>query len=363
MTEHIDETENKADSLIERERLAAMEEVVLFSLPFDRASELWLDQHSRYIKPNTLRSYRACLKVLTQFLGKTIVQEIHIGHIRAYQKERAKKAGSYLINGELSVLQMILKEAKCWVKLADLYRPMPVPKRRGGHSISVDEERILREVAFTHPKWRLAAHCMIIMLSTTMGFGELRHVRRRDVDMRRRSILVRDGAKNKYRDRTIPLNDAALQSISWILDRFYDLGGTREEQFILPHRPRKAKGPWIFDEPMTAITTAFNRIRKAAGLPTFRVYDCRVQAITKLLSNPAVSPQVSKEIAGHISQAMQDRYSIQQFDTKKAALDALESPVTQKKPVEKISTFPVDEERKEGLLYEYGKNVLSRRSR
>jgi hypothetical protein len=51
-----------------------------------------------------------------------------------------------------------------------------------------------------------------------------------------------------------------------------------------------------------------------------------------------VSPQVSKEIAGHISQAMQNRYSIQQFDTKKAALDALDIPRDPpKKPVEKIS--------------------------
>ena len=65
---------------------------------------------------------------------------------------------------------------------------------------------------------------------------------------------------------------------------------------------------------------------RAAGLPKFSVYDCRVQAITKLLSNPAVHPQVSKEIAGHISQAMQDRYSIQQHDTKMAALEALERP-------------------------------------
>jgi hypothetical protein len=77
---------------------------------------------------------------------------------------------------------------------------------------------------------------------------------------------------------------------------------------------------------MLAITTAFNQIRKASGLPHFRVYDCRVQAITKLLSNPMVGPQVSREIAGHISQATQNRYSIQQFDTKKAALDALEDP-------------------------------------
>jgi hypothetical protein len=128
----------------------------------------------------------------------------------------------------------------------------------------------------------------------------------------------------------------------WLLDRWEDLGGKNESDFILPHRPRALKGPWIFTEPMTAITSAFGRIRKEAGLPTFRIYDCRVQAITKLLSNPMVSPQVSKEIAGHISQAMQNRYSIQQFDTKKAALDALESPqIPPRKPVEKISEIPL----------------------
>ena len=46
----------------------------------------------------------------------------------------------------------------------------------------------------------------------------------------------------------------------------------------------------------------------------------------KVARQPKVSPQVSREIAGHISQVMPDRYSIQRFDTKKAALDALEDP-------------------------------------
>ena len=76
----------------------------------------------------------------------------------------------------------------------------------------------------------------------------------------------------------------------------------------------------------TSIYSSFRSIRNAAGLPQFRIYDCRVQAITKLLSDPNVSPQVSKEIAGHISQRMQSRYSIQLFSTKKAALDGLDDP-------------------------------------
>jgi integrase len=346
---HLDDTKLQIGldpAQVERERLAAMDEVVLHSLPFRRAADLWLDAHKHYIKPNTLRNYTATVKVLQANRGNTVVKEIHIGHIRAYQAERGKSVGAYQLNGEVSVLQMILKEARCWKPIADLYKPIRVPKRRGGHSISAEEERILREVAFTKPKWRLAAHCMMVMLSTTMGFGELRHVRRRDVDMRRKCITVRDGAKNDYRDRTIPMNAAAFDSMCWILDRWSNLGGGREDEYILPHRPRVREGPWIFTEPMVAITTAFNRIRAEAGLPKFRVYDCRVQAITKLLSNPAVHPQVSKEIAGHISQAMQDRYSIQQYDTKLAALEALDVPrMHEKKPVERVAEMPVKENR------------------
>jgi len=62
---------------------------------------------------------------------------------------------------------------------------------------------------------------------------------------------------------------------------------------------------------------------------------------TKLLSNPDVSPQVSREIAGHISQAMQSRYSIQLFNTKKAALDALEaSAPAPPEPKGRVLAFP-----------------------
>ncbi len=112
--------------------------------------------------------------------------------------------------------------------------------------------------------------------------------------------------------------------MAWILERWKKLGENDKEQYILPHRPRSPRGPWIFEEPMGSIATAFTQIRIASGLRHFRLYDCRVQAITKLLSNPDVSVQVCREIAGHVSQVMTDRYSIQRFDTKKAALDGLE---------------------------------------
>jgi integrase len=82
---------------------------------------------------------------------------------------------------------------------------------------------------------------MMVMLSTTMGFGELRQLRRLDVDMKRRSIFVREGAKNRFRNRTIPLNTTAYESMTWILARWKKLGGDSDEHYILPHRPRSLK--------------------------------------------------------------------------------------------------------------------------
>lgn len=50
---------------VERERISAMDEVVLHVLPFPRAAELWIEQHRFYIKLNSEKSYRASIKLLT----------------------------------------------------------------------------------------------------------------------------------------------------------------------------------------------------------------------------------------------------------------------------------------------------------
>ena len=59
----------------EYERVKALESVSLHVLPFRRASELWLEQHKRYIKPNTLRGYVFANKVLNAYFGDLIVRE------------------------------------------------------------------------------------------------------------------------------------------------------------------------------------------------------------------------------------------------------------------------------------------------
>jgi hypothetical protein len=116
------------------------------------------------------------------FFGQQKLKDIKIGNIRAYQAERAETAGPTKINMEISALQMIMKEAGLWASLMELYRPLPVPKEKVRQNMSDEEEMRLREfVLRATPKRQIAGHCLIVMLSTTMGFGELRHLRREDV--------------------------------------------------------------------------------------------------------------------------------------------------------------------------------------
>ena len=98
------------------------------------------------------------------------------------------------------------------------------------------------------------------------------------LDTERKCVTIREGAKNTYRQRTIPLNAAAFESMTWILERWKRLGGSSDEHYILPHRPRGERAdhwretiPWILTEPTTSMNTAWQGIRKAARVPHFRI--------------------------------------------------------------------------------------------
>lgn len=304
--------------------------------PTDEALAIWFQQHCQYITGQTPRTYRQYVKSLSSFFQQMPLKQIDIGNVRGYQEWRKKTCGATRINGELSALQMCMKEADLWDKrIAPLYRPLPVPKTKVRQNMSEEEERRLLAVAFDKPRRRLAGHCLVVMANTSMGFGELRHLKRQDVFLTDDPpfVEVNGGAKNDYRLRSIPLNFLALRSMRWIVKRWEKMGGNRQDQYILPHHARRtsqeksqpghaAAGP-IFDEPMGHIYRAARGILHDAGLDHLDPYDMRSHAITKLLSDPNVSDQMYTEIVGHVGDAMKRRYSKQRMEKKKVAMDAM----------------------------------------
>ena len=300
---------------------------------FAEAADAWLAFHSPYIKDNTRRVYRQYVKTLKDFIGAAALGGIHIGTVRGFQAWRSEQACPTRVNSEASALKMILQEANLWDRIGLLYRPLPVPKVKVRQNMSEDEEKRLIAVALDKPRRRLAGHCLLIMANTTMGFGELRNVRRGDVvlDGDRPFVQVNGGAKNDYRIRTIPLNFIALRSMRWIIRRWEELGGTGSEQYILPHNATREPGkkshgrvtPPDFTQPMGHIYRAARGILKDAGLSHLHPYDMRSHAITKILSDPNCSDQVYEEIAGHSGRQMRMRYSKQRLEKKAVVMEKL----------------------------------------
>lgn len=294
---------------------------------FNRAAAQWLEDNKPLLKPNTLRSYKDNVARLVEFFGATPLSKIHIGHIRGYQRQRSEKAGALLVNNECSRLQSILKEAGLWAKFKDAYKPLPVPRVKVRQNMSEEEEKRLYRECLKPGKRLLAGHCLIVMANTTLGFWELSHLRRDDIvlDADIPYIVINreaGGAKNQFRERSIPLNFLASRSIRWLIQRWKKAGGTKPDQYILFHRAQRHHGEVDFYRPQGHIYKAARKLLADAGLGHLSPYDMRSHAITKLLANPQVSPQVAQEIAGHISKEMQDRYSKQRLENKKAALDA-----------------------------------------
>jgi integrase len=313
-------------------------------LRFVDAAPVWLGEHRREIADATLGNYRHMLVPLTTFFGELPLNEIHIGHVEEYQKwrqmpwydERSRRtfrAGYSPINHECSTLAQIMGRAGLWIDIARFYKPLKQPKTKAGKALEPEEQTRLFSVAWSNPYWRVAYCCALITVNTTAGPGEIRHLHLSDIDLEKvggdgeplPTLTIRDGLKNEHRDRTIFLNGTAMAALKVLLARAHKLGCHDPEHFLLPHRAHR-KGESVNPNlPMGSWKRAWQSMRAAAGLPTLRMGDLRHHAITRLLENPDVSEQTVKELAGHISKRIQNRYSHIRMFRKRDAIEAAET--------------------------------------
>jgi hypothetical protein len=103
---------------------------IIPSTPCDIALNVWFKQHIAYIRGGTVRTYRQYIKTLSGFFEAKPLGQIGIYGVRAYQEWRSGSACATRVNGELSALQMCMREADLWAPIAKHYRPLPVPKLR-----------------------------------------------------------------------------------------------------------------------------------------------------------------------------------------------------------------------------------------
>ncbi len=335
-------------------------------LSFECAAEIWWREHKETLRPRTQEVYRSYLRKLNEFFREVELWRIDITMIRAYQQRRALAArkpegrNHSATNHEVEcVLAVLLRRAGLWKHVKADYRRVPEPSWQPPKVMTDAEEERLFRVAESNPDWAIAYWVASITCNTTASGQELRLLRLRDVDLGAPARSTQSygtdspplapdsadgppkgldyketyaenakfrvparGAKNKYRERVIPLNEVAFLQFQRVLDRARRLGAWHPDHYIFPF----CEGPGRYDVTRPAsssfLRTSFRNLKIAADMMWLTPHCFRHHSITKMLE-AGVPEQTVMSVAGHVSRQMLEHYSHTRIQAKRQALNVL----------------------------------------
>lgn len=141
-------------------------------------------------------------------------------------------------------------------------------------------------------KNRAVCRVALFLISTGCRLNEALSASWTDVDLERRVLTIRATNSKSRKQRSIPLNDSAMDVL-----RSLD---TREQGGPL-FRGRRG-------EPLRYIAKVWDRLRKEAGLPRLRLHDLRHQFASFLVNDGRTLYEV-QALLGHSSSRVTERYS------------------------------------------------------
>jgi integrase len=295
----------------------------LGSLPFAQALRTFLAIRRPFLTPKTARDYVYASKRLIEFFAHTTPNEITSFQIIKYQLRRKDEVGPSWVNHECSLLQQLLKRCGLWERIGRGYNPLPLPREGPGRCIADDEEERLLRTGAANPLWEAAYLFALLSLNTTMGPGEVLSLRRKDIDLEKKTATVNpEGAKNANRVRLIPLEGPAFDVCKYALQRAEKKGSILPEHYVFPYRTFHGA---TYDPArhQTTLKTSWMQMLRYAGIKNLRMYDLRHTAITRLCEDPENSEETIESIAGHITHQMKKRYCHIRVEARRAALARL----------------------------------------
>src|SRR5579872_3345305 len=281
--------------------------------PFPEAAALWLESRifggntrHRFVKSRTLKDYGQYITALTRHFGAMRVGAIQFAELRRYQIARAETCGPNKINQEVGTLVRIMKKAGAWSdELDGLYMPLQHEESEISRALTPAEQQSLLQALAGSQRWEFVYWYVLLALGTTASNCELRNLRLGDVKLAERMIYIRrEGSKNKYRMRSIPLvQPDVVWAIERLLERARAAGSVSAEHYLMPLRRNRYH--WDAAAPMTvsALKKPWDEVRQAAGVPWLRVHDLRHTAITRMAEAGTPLP-VIMSMAGHVSRKM-----------------------------------------------------------
>jgi integrase len=301
-------------------------------LTFREAFQLWIKTQvldnqgqmtdARYISDRTQQDLRQYARAAGKFFDNLRLDEIHVGHLREYHRARAvcdkscgawqKPAGANLIRHEVAVVVRVMKAASAWKEdhHEKFFQPLATVEADVPRAMTPDEQHRWLHVAASRTEWRTIYWYSIVALQTTAATNEMRSLRIGDVFLDQGVLQIRnEGAKNKFRVRTIPFGDPQiLWALNGLLERAKRLGARSPHHYLFPKHRGNSK--YDVTKPMTVwgFRKPWEACREAAGMPWLTPYELRHTAITRM-AEAGVPIQVIMSMAGHISPRMQQHYT------------------------------------------------------
>ena len=297
----------------------------------------------KYLEDTSISTYSEYVWALDKFFGKMPLRNIHDGNIRSFQDDRAncrgswrRRAGQNRIRKEVGFLLRIMRIAQVWKEDHEVvFKMLPPQLTDIPRALDPDQQKHLLAVMSRRDEWEWIYHYTVIALRTCAAPIEIRQGRLKDINLPQRTFRVGpEASKNKFRNRTIPLEkDDVVESFKWLLKRAKRFGAFKPDHFFLPfgvgsnHRPDPGK-------PMTrfGLKAEWNEIRKVSGFHWFRPYDLRHTAITRM-AEEGTPIAIIMAFAGHISPKMQQHYTTISMQAKRSAAQAMPDFPPKKPPM------------------------------
>lgn len=285
---------------------------------FCTASIIWLDIRVN-IGARTRLDYKRYIKSLNPFFGELPLREIHIGHVRQYQKERSAKAGPIVVNKEIGTLLQIRKRARIADELDDFYEPLPLPYWTPPKTITDEQEDLFLRAL--RPLSEMVYCYALMALKTGVRGCELRGLRIGDLNLHAGELQVRTAAKNQHAIRRIPLVDTAKWAAERLIEIAAEKGARAPHHYLFPRRI--CRGVYEPDLPMTysGMKKPWMEARRISGTVDFVPHNSRHQANTKLYESGADDMTVMA-IMGHQDRKTSEWYSTIRQKRKQEAMRA-----------------------------------------
>ncbi|HZU23614.1 MAG TPA: tyrosine-type recombinase/integrase [Terriglobales bacterium] len=319
---------------------------------FAKAMPLFLGSR-RYRTESTRKLHLDYAAALGRYFGMMRLCDIRVGHLELYQRSRQAAIrmtaphlarhgaehhewdGASRINHELNLMAQMLRRAGLWAALQPEYRPLPLPREGPGIALTEEEERHYFKLARGNPRWLVAYCTSVLSRATSANPGELKGLRVAGVrlDAAVPSIVVKEYAKNVFRERVLPLNPEAAEAARLLMNRYLTMCeeagvAPSPEHYLLPHRARRQGAQPDFTRHMHSWKRAHYAIRaemakKFPRLAAMRHADWRHTVCTVWLEDPTVSYSTIEKMMGHrLNSETKRKYDHMRDPAMRAAADS-----------------------------------------